>query len=220
MRSGFTLIELSIVLVIIGLVVGGVIVGSDMIRSSEIRSAQSDVEKIRSAVNLFRTKVGGLPGDTRKASTYISGATNGNGNGKIDPSTTDNGEEFHAWIHLASSGLLEGSYDGTKDSVLQSGLNNGYYRLSYQSPVYGKSGHMISLNAFNPTFGIAHLAILSPDEVYSMDLKADDGLADSGGIMGFNEQAVPGCVTDYHTAASGEYVLPSTDIKCKVFFRM
>ncbi|MBY0407531.1 MAG: prepilin-type N-terminal cleavage/methylation domain-containing protein [Rickettsiales bacterium] len=35
-EQGFTLIELSIVLVIIGLIVGGVLVGQDLIRAAEI----------------------------------------------------------------------------------------------------------------------------------------------------------------------------------------
>ena len=35
-QAGFTLIELSIVLVIIGLIVGGVLVGQDLIKAAEI----------------------------------------------------------------------------------------------------------------------------------------------------------------------------------------
>jgi prepilin-type N-terminal cleavage/methylation domain-containing protein len=37
-RNGFTLIELSIVLVIVGLIVGGVLVGQDLIRSAAVRA--------------------------------------------------------------------------------------------------------------------------------------------------------------------------------------
>ncbi len=38
LRAGFTLIEMSIVLVIIGLIVGGVLVGQDLIRAAEVRA--------------------------------------------------------------------------------------------------------------------------------------------------------------------------------------
>lgn len=60
---GFTLIELSIVLVIIGLLVGGVLVGRDLISAAEIRSQINQIENYKSSVNAFKLKYGYLPGD-------------------------------------------------------------------------------------------------------------------------------------------------------------
>ncbi|MFM9890513.1 MAG: prepilin-type N-terminal cleavage/methylation domain-containing protein [Rickettsiales bacterium] len=62
-RSGFTLVELAIVLVIIGLIIGGVLVGQDLIKAASIRSVITDVEKINAATTTFRSKYSGLPGD-------------------------------------------------------------------------------------------------------------------------------------------------------------
>jgi prepilin-type N-terminal cleavage/methylation domain-containing protein len=62
-RSGFTLVELSIVLVIIGLIVSGILVGQDMIRAAEIRSTVSQIESYNTAVNTFRDKYRNIPGD-------------------------------------------------------------------------------------------------------------------------------------------------------------
>jgi len=62
-RSGFTLIELSMVLVIIGLIVGGVLVGRDLIKAAEVRSQISQLIQYNTAVRTFQLKYAGLPGD-------------------------------------------------------------------------------------------------------------------------------------------------------------
>src|ERR1700678_1068516 len=61
--SGFTLIELSIVLVIIGLIIGGILTGQDLIKAAEARAQISQIEKYQTAVNAFYNKYGYLPGD-------------------------------------------------------------------------------------------------------------------------------------------------------------
>src|ERR1700746_416796 len=70
---GFTLIELSIVLVIIGLIVGGVLVGQDLIRAAEVRATISQIEKYNTAVNTFRGKYNALPGDLNAAAATAFG---------------------------------------------------------------------------------------------------------------------------------------------------
>jgi len=62
-KRGFSLIELSIVLVGIALIVGGVLVGQDMIRAAEVRAAIVQIEKYQVAINTFRSKYNALPGD-------------------------------------------------------------------------------------------------------------------------------------------------------------
>ncbi len=126
-RSGFALIELSIVLVIIGLIIGGVMVGKNLIRSSELQSIATDKERLVSAVYNFQTKYNALPGDFDGAQTMWGAAAscssaqttaatcNGNGDGKINinsPSGTRGNEGFLMWKHLANAGLIEGSYTG------------------------------------------------------------------------------------------------------------
>ncbi|MCA9232484.1 MAG: prepilin-type N-terminal cleavage/methylation domain-containing protein [Planctomycetales bacterium] len=88
-QNGFTLIELSIVLVIIGLVVGGVVVGREVIEAAEMRAQVGEIDKIRTAVRTFGLQYNCLPGDCAYATRFFTATsqpgqvTNGNGNGRI-----------------------------------------------------------------------------------------------------------------------------------------
>ncbi len=101
-EAGFTLIELSIVLVIIGLIVGGVLVGQDLIRAAEVRAQISQIEKYNTAVNTFRGKFNAIPGDMSASTASTFGFTAGtncdgsaagkrDGNGLIDGSAAASG---------------------------------------------------------------------------------------------------------------------------------
>ncbi len=132
-RHGFTLIELSIVLVIIGLLVGGVMVGRDLIKSSEIRSQISQIEKLKTAVNTFKLKYGEIPGDISAANATSFGFTTrsgakgwGDNNGVIEGAGSTNynsgirsgeGELCLLWVDLGQSGLIEGNYTGGTAAV-------------------------------------------------------------------------------------------------------
>src|ERR1700759_2898335 len=76
-EQGFTLIELSIVLVIIGLIVGGILVGQDLIKAAEVRAQISQIEKYNSAMNTFRAKFAAIPGDMPPAVANQFGFTTG-----------------------------------------------------------------------------------------------------------------------------------------------
>jgi len=133
-KSGFTLIELSIVLVIIGLIIGGVLVGQDLVRAAGVRATISQVEKYRTAVNTFYGKYGALPGDLNAQVATQFGFTprgvyvgQGDGNGSIEgtfsPSSNNNnsglaqfaGETAMFWGDLTYANgmninLIEGSF--------------------------------------------------------------------------------------------------------------
>lgn len=94
-KSGFTLVELSIVLVILGLLVGGVLAGQSLIHSAELRAQIRQIQEYELAVNSFKLKYLCLPGDCDNATKFF-GATDADGhtvndgdaNGRID---TDDG---------------------------------------------------------------------------------------------------------------------------------
>lgn len=133
---GFSLVELSIVLVILGLLTGGILAGQSLIRASQLRAVTSEFSRYKTAIGAFRDKYFMLPGDINNATTFWTAGTcpgtnanttspqgntcNGDGDWAVEfseaSSTTSNGV-FRAWQHLAMAGLVEGSYTGVSDNA-------------------------------------------------------------------------------------------------------
>ena len=65
--SGFTLVELSIVLVILGLLVGGVLAGQSLIHAAELRAISTELTNYKTAIGAFRDKYLAIPGDMNNA---------------------------------------------------------------------------------------------------------------------------------------------------------
>jgi prepilin-type N-terminal cleavage/methylation domain-containing protein len=104
MKSGFTLIELSIVLVIIGLIAGGVLVGRDLISAAEIRAQIAQIDQLNQATNAFKLKYGYLPGDIPDAPAVSYGFSGrgiypgqGDGNGIIIGNTAEGETGNYGW---------------------------------------------------------------------------------------------------------------------------
>lgn len=130
--KAFTLIELSIVLVIIGLITGGVLVGSYLIKTASIQQQIRQFSELTSVVNGFRVKYDYLPGDMppeqasslgffvftgANAGKYVSSlCTFGNNDGAVG----NNNEAYPFWSHLSSSGMVKGFYAGEAGNLLRS----------------------------------------------------------------------------------------------------
>jgi len=62
-QSGFTLVEVAIVLVIIGLLVGGILKGQEMIKNAKVKNFTKQADELRAAVNTYRDRYRIFPGD-------------------------------------------------------------------------------------------------------------------------------------------------------------
>jgi prepilin-type N-terminal cleavage/methylation domain-containing protein len=135
-KAGFTLLELSVVLAIVGLLVGGIMGGQSLLRTSRINQMGIDAVRYRTAALQFREKYEYWPGDFPRAtelwgradggsvfsncaSPYtvasVGNATcNGNGSGIIDGWL--NNEVFRAWQHLTAGGFISGAFTGISNS--------------------------------------------------------------------------------------------------------
>ncbi|MFO1243231.1 MAG: prepilin-type N-terminal cleavage/methylation domain-containing protein [Rickettsiales bacterium] len=133
-QEGFTLVELSIVLVIIGLIVGGILVGQDMIKAATVRSQMTQLDSFNAAANTFRDKYRYYPGDIAAATATQyglvaaaarTGANSlGDGDGLIEGSATAanvadlNNETLLFWSDLNQVGMIAGGYyDSARTTV-------------------------------------------------------------------------------------------------------
>ena len=136
-KNGFTLLELSIVLVIIAIVIGGILLGSEMIKTSEIRATISQYERYKTATHTFRSKYDALPGDipTTDAAAFgffaqtTLGGTDGYGDG--DGLLEDGqgtleaaSENLMFWRHLGEAGLINGAYGIQGDNAIDPTTGN------------------------------------------------------------------------------------------------
>ncbi len=174
--SGFTLIELSIVLVVIGLIVGGILVGRDLISAAAVRAQITQIEQYQQAVNTFRVKYGYLPGDIKEPEASNFGfVTRGNcqnltpcigqgdGDGVIEAQAfysayapVHNGyrqidETLMFWRDLSTAKLIKeqftlATFDHTDVSIDMAVSNLNAYSASY---------HLKNINAYVPDAKIA-----------------------------------------------------------------
>ncbi|MBF0334524.1 MAG: prepilin-type N-terminal cleavage/methylation domain-containing protein [Alphaproteobacteria bacterium] len=217
-ESGFTLIELSIVLVLIGLIIGGVLKGQELIRSTRLKMSISQWDAIKSATNSFQDRFQALPGDYNLSSTMVhTSATIGDGNGTVGPGslttfagdsgagtwgTTATGEARQFWGHLFYAKLLSGVEEsGTAGSFkLGAKITNGNFDI-IQGTFGGSAAHWLRLQA--GTVGVPTANLLSPRDAAEIDRKYDDSNPASGGVQASGITAATTCRNDAGTSYTG-----------------
>jgi prepilin-type N-terminal cleavage/methylation domain-containing protein len=237
-NKAFTLVELSIVLLIIGLIIGGITAGSSLIKQAQIKSVISEVNKFSTALNSFKIQFNNIPGDMMNATTFwydatncpgtagVAGGCNGNGDLAINEtnSLTSN-EELRAWQHLSYAGLIDGSYTGTATAAGSyeashvpgvncpaSKFSPGGYWFRYQSFSSYAAKNLVGLGGGPVTGDVSWNPLFNPSDAYNLDLKIDDGLPLSGKIVAQNGFGVSNCYS------GSSYSLTATTPQCFLVF--
>jgi len=236
-NPGFTLLEVSMVIVIISLIMGSIVFATSLIRNAEMQNIYGEMEGHLTAIKTFQDKYQALPGDFSSASSIFSGVSNGNGNGIINSSMST--EPFYAWKHLLAAKLIEAYFSGwcpgggmclfeycipgtniPTSQIATAGWSLKYVASSSADLLYTAGdtipGHVLWFGGtcFNEGSDDKQMPVITPEEADLIDQKFDDGLPGTGKIV----SQVSGLGTECHSSSSA-YNLSVTTKVCGLVFK-
>lgn len=179
-QSGFTLVEIAIVLVIIGLLLGGILKGQELIENSRVTNAVNDINGLKAAYNAYLDRYRRIPGDDNTFASPLrgsewTGVTAGGGNGvlNITAGQTFNGagEGTAFFQQLRASGFISGDKTQTGAAVIPTNSWGGRTGVT-NAAVQGLTA-ATKLVCVSNVPGKAAIAI---------DNRLDDGLSGRGSV--------------------------------------
>jgi prepilin-type N-terminal cleavage/methylation domain-containing protein len=207
-NKGFSLIELSIVLIIIGLLVAGITGGASLIKSAELRSIMTEARSYKIAISTYYASQDALPGDDDNSNI---GTTVGNSNRKIEaninisPYTNESVEAWHDMsddkvgiLELSLSNPPSGAGDETQpltaNMLASSKVKGGGWTIDYSTEPFSGGSRISALNKNGliltaPTEaegGVTETtptAILTGLQVYQIDKKMDNSDLQTGSVI-------------------------------------
>lgn len=187
-RTAFTLVELSIVLVIIALIIGAVLTGQQVIQSARITNAANAIQAYQAQFQTYAQNFGTLAGDDAGATTRfpnllqnlgVTTGGNGNGDGSIGTNNSFNtntitgeaGESRLVWAHMRAAGLIKNQ------------AANGTIALQPANPFSGIYG--FQNGGLNGTFSTTTLCLnrVPGSAAQAIDSRLDDGASKSGSMQ-------------------------------------
>ncbi len=212
-EEGFTLVQISIALVVFGLIVGSMLTGRSYEHMGAVRSDISQLEKYQSATESFKQKYNYLPGDIPAALavqlklTRRDGAEGrGDGNGLVEGyvyssnhvmASAQSGEPLFFWEDLFSTDLIKDAFSTATDTELGTDIpvaSAGEYLPDAQvgngNRLYVYSDNKVNyyglsvVTKIDGTVGtLTSHPGLTTAEAYDIDKKIDDGLPVTGKVL-------------------------------------
>jgi len=237
-KLGFTLVELSIVLVVIGLLIGGILVGQSMIETANITAQIRQLQQMDIAIANFKNKYKYMPGDC----PFLGVA--GDGDRKLENTLSNGGagssagsytyEVSNFWKHLQYDNFLSKEYapfsnDASAGVRADTHLprakigKNKAAIMPLVVDVYPTRSPAYYLCGFeNTPAGGTHYnanvqAVLTGAQALSMDQKIDDGIAGSTNLLTYYNSIAASSASPSCYSVSGtewRYDVSNSNITC------
>ncbi len=239
-KRGFTLLELSIVIVIIGLIVAGISAGQSLVDQAQVRGLISDSSELKVSINSFKLQYDALPGDMNNAHDYWDSdcdadadLCNGNGDNAITINTDVDGREvLRAWQHLTLAGIYPGTFPGTDstnlatigENIPEGSISASGYNLCNCSmnSFYGSNGRtmlFVGGSRTNSSLQSGPIPGMTAAKLANIDAKVDDGAPDTGSVSADRGTGATGnCITGGSLTSGDVYLLSDTTADCVAGF--
>ena len=207
-QSGFTLVEIAIVLVIIGLLLGGVLKGQELINSAKVKNFATDFRNIPLFIYGYQDKFRALPGDDANAVAHVgAGATQvptTSGNGTLDGNWWDGAaalatsETVAFWEHIRRANLAAGPTAIATDADLPKNAEGGWLGVEAGSTDPTKQ----YITGLSGTYIVCSKGILGKF-AKQLDTTMDDGNPYTGSVRAVPALAVEARGNTAHCAVAG-----------------
>lgn len=216
-QSGFTLVEIAIVLVIIGLLLGGVLKGQELIENARVRNAVTDLNGVTAAYNGYVDRFKRIPGDdgviatlNARGGSWAAVTAAGDADSALDipaaeafvPIAANESTAF--WQHLKASGFLSGSPADTGAAALPRNAFNGLMAVFNNTTALTGA----------PAGTVICLSQVPGKAARQLDAQLDDGIVGSGSVRG-TLSAAAGTNETPAAAAGAAYTDASQYTVCK-----
>jgi prepilin-type N-terminal cleavage/methylation domain-containing protein len=185
-QSGFTLVEIAIVLVIIGLLLGGILKGQELINSAKVKNLANDFRVIPTYIYAYQDKFKALPGDDNAADVHVTGATAAaappGGNGVINGnwnSVTPADESWLFWQHVRLANLAAGPTTWATAAVSDPYVPKN--AVGGQIGISSAAATQLQISGMSGTYQVCSAGILGKF-AKQLDIQMDDGNTATGSL--------------------------------------
>ncbi len=236
-ESGFTLVELAIVMIIIGLLIGGILKGQELIANARVSASVAQLKGIDGAISTFRDAYNQFPGDMLVPATRLPNCTGapcnaaGNADGRLAnvPSLvqTLTLEGTVLWAQLAAADIIGDVVP--QAAALQLGQSHPEFEISgglrvgfspagalanRTATAVARAGHYIGTGNIAAVTGAGGSLALTPGQAFRIDTKIDDGQPNTGTVLGAGGTACAAALV------VSPYLTNADQVLCDIYVRV